>query len=559
MMSMDLESPEVLLNLASIIFSKYISRADGILSNSVVAAEKETSSEQQRAQAIDEDLNLDKIKDRIDSLYKDQLLMIDQLKKNYCGTKEIEQQPKLDHGLILRLQEQLNDLLAVKSILLECDPLAIDVTNLKNDLLQAFSEYEAFQCPAIEVETTKIDLDHELENEKISMFQQEASNLHSLLQGKDVLIESLMVKLDSIRARIQPLYFACNGYKSRIPGDMQIETHNLLACFHDLLSEILHLMEHRPNNEMETIKDHVDRNCALLSTLSAKFKTRIVQLLQEVQECKFALAMAKRDHETSLNQLMVENEEILRTLNEAHAAKITLISGQFEEKLKNLENRNVGLLAILERQQQDNLHEMEAKEKLHKQDLEIHVFQIREMQHELAEMNRNEQVYLKDLETNALKIRQLGQELDKSRSELNREIKLREGLEASLVQKDSEIEQLKVDLGNQKRLLENLQLELSNFKDKENLMERNGNDVSFASSPASKRSRVGSLQEESCPRTGPVRVVFTGYRDPSGPKSLKYLGSLVEALGGHVHIGDVFSENVQHFGCFELILCRLRM
>jgi chromosome segregation ATPase len=297
---------------------------------------------------------------------------------------------------------------------------------------------------------------------------------------------------------------------------------------------------------MISIKEQVDRNCVFLSTLSTKFKTKILQLSQEIQECKFALAMAKRDHEKNLNQLMAENEGILKTLNEAHAAKTALLSGQIEEKLKNLESDNVDLSVKLKRQQEDHFNEMEMKENLHLKDLEIQALKLRQVEQELEAMERKEKVYLKDLEVSTLKIRQVERELDKSQVELVNETKMREDLEACIVQKDADIEQLKSDLANQKRLLENLQLELSNFKDKENLMERNGNDISIASSPASKRSRVGSLQEESCPRTGPVRVVFTGYRDPSGPKSLKYLGSLVEALGGHVHIGDVFSENVQH-------------
>ncbi len=67
------------------------------------------------------------------------------------------------------------------------------------------------------------------------------------------------------------------------------------------------------------------------------------------------------------------------------------------------------------------------------------------------------------------------------------------------------------------------------------------------SSPQSKRSRTGSVITASIRHpidASSIRVVFTGYRDQTGPRSVKHLGGLVEKLGGVVHIRDVFSEHV---------------
>lgn len=83
-------------------------------------------------------------------------------------------------------------------------------------------------------------------------------------------------------------------------------------------------------------------------------------------------------------------------------------------------------------------------------------------------------------------------------------------------------------------------------------------------SPDSKRPKAGeaargvpaAVDARLVPASMPVRVLFTGLRDPAGPQSTRHLGELVEALGGTVHVSGVFSEQISHVvapkGCLSV-------
>lgn len=156
-----------------------------------------------------------------------------------------------------------------------------------------------------------------------------------------------------------------------------------------------------------------------------------------------------------------------------------------------------------------------------------------------------EELRVKSEELTSLKETTLNQE-----EKIAEDSKTVEEFREALAVQQLEFNQKMTGVFDEKRLLreenERLKFELAMIQ-KQQLEEKEN--LSVTGSTSGKRSRTGSISGTESIRALPssvVRVVFTGFRDSTGPKSLKYLGGLVESLGGLVHISERFHEHITH-------------
>lgn len=404
----------------------------------------------------------------------------------------------------------------------------------------------------------------------------EHNSLHKQTEGKVKSTDGTLSKLHDMQARLKNL---CDEHAAMIRSieseDKHKETNNCpreqLIGLWSLLQELKSELAAPACSGVEGIKDDmnalrnlfdqlIDENMALEERLKAECKSesrlhmvdQLESRLQAVEALNAELSVAIVDRDAQIShdrqvkiRHLAHHQSILALFKDISAEQGSQSTKEIQELIRELrailsqQTEEISSLTAEAEQLSSRLAQAEASEALKSK-------RIAELEAECLNLQAQKQQRVADLleESDAI-VRVLND------ANSRRVTELQEAHEEQMKSKEAEAELLRSEL---QILNERLAKAVAESEERRRApLEDFFKDSPPRQTPPVKRARpqptptkadMGKTGSAGSSQPAQVRVVFTGFRDQTGPKSIKHLGGLVERLGGVVHVSDVFSDQV---------------